>query len=67
MITGLDPAGPFFTSRSEQHRLDPSDATFVDVVHTNALVQGIIERSGHIDFFMNGGLTQPGCRNESCR
>lgn len=31
-ITGLDPAGPYFTSLPAEVRLDPTDATFVDTV-----------------------------------
>lgn len=40
---------------------DESDAEFVDVIHTNALVQGKMERCGHVDFYLNGGILQPGC------
>ena len=31
-ITGLDPAGPYFTNMPEVVRLDPSDAAYVDTV-----------------------------------
>ncbi|XP_073929709.1 lipase member H isoform X2 [Castor canadensis] len=34
-ITGLDPAGPLFNGRPPQDRLDPSDAQFVDVIHSD--------------------------------
>lgn len=58
---GLDPALPLFITASSENKLDASDAEFVDVIHTNALVQGKIERCGHVDFYMNGGILQPGC------
>ena len=33
--SGLDPADPYFQYTPTSVRLDPSDATFVDVMHTN--------------------------------
>lgn len=33
---GLDPAEPCFEGTPELVRLDPSDALFVDVIHTDA-------------------------------
>ena len=60
-ITGLDPAMPLFVTVSDDEKLDKSDAKFVDVFHTNAFIQGKVEPSGHIDFYMNGGINQPGC------
>lgn len=60
-ITGLDPAMPLFITVNNKEKLDASDAKFVDVLHTNAFIQGQIEPSGHIDFYMNGGINQPGC------
>ncbi|XP_043506350.1 pancreatic triacylglycerol lipase [Frieseomelitta varia] len=60
-ITGLDPAMPLFVTVDNDHKLDASDADFVDVFHTNAFIQGQVATSGHIDFYMNGGINQPGC------
>lgn len=34
-LSGLDPAEPCFQGTSEEVRLDPSDAMFVDVIHTD--------------------------------
>ncbi|XP_043269843.1 uncharacterized protein [Venturia canescens] len=60
-ITGLDPAMPLFVTVGNDGKLDAGDAEFVDVFHTNAFIQGKVETSGHIDFYMNGGINQPGC------
>ncbi|KAJ8961730.1 hypothetical protein NQ318_021330 [Aromia moschata] len=61
-ITGLDPAGPLYHKASLDDRLDPSDADFVDVIHTNQAVFGIVPSIGHVDFWPNGGgPKQPGC------
>ncbi|CAF3398658.1 unnamed protein product, partial [Rotaria sp. Silwood2] len=34
-ISGLDPAGPYFENTDPVVRLDPTDALFVDVIHTD--------------------------------
>ncbi|XP_065569016.1 pancreatic triacylglycerol lipase-like isoform X2 [Artemia franciscana] len=65
-VTGLDPAEPFFEGTETIVRLDPSDADFVDVIHTDgkpilAGGLGLIQPSGHVDFYPNGGMKQPGC------
>lgn len=53
-ISGLDPANPYFELRTISHRLDPSDAEFVDVIHTCAGEAGYYEALGHVDFYPNG-------------
>ncbi|XP_044738783.1 phospholipase A1-like [Chrysoperla carnea] len=69
-ITGLDPAMPNFESALipftsfiglDDHRLDKSDAEFVDVIHTCSGILGYSKSFGHADFFPNNGTDQPGC------
>lgn len=65
-ITGLDPAGPYFTGTPDFVHLDPSDAVFVDNIHTDAdpiwvLGFGTPEPMGNLDFYPNSGADQPGC------
>uniref|UniRef100_A0A8C4JV52 Triacylglycerol lipase n=1 Tax=Dromaius novaehollandiae TaxID=8790 RepID=A0A8C4JV52_DRONO len=64
-ITGLDPAGPLFQYTPTMVRLDPSDAKFVDIIHTHAghllFDFGILQTCGHLDFYPNGGKKMPGC------
>ncbi|XP_030899570.2 lipase member H isoform X3 [Melopsittacus undulatus] len=60
-ITGLDPAGPLYRGKPPSERLDPTDAQFVDVVHSDTDGLGYREALGHIDFYPNGGTDQPGC------
>lgn len=62
-ITATDPAAPGFEhpNVNENNRLDKIDATFVDVIHTNIGLYGFFDSIGHVDFYPNGGLDQPGC------
>lgn len=62
-ITGLDPAGPSFEKMPPSVRIDSTDADFVDVIHTDAQNQGfgMMDPTGHIDFYPNGGQLMPGC------
>ncbi|KAM3838094.1 inactive pancreatic lipase-related protein 1-like [Diretmus argenteus] len=66
-ITGLDPTEPYFQDCDISVRLDTTDATFVDVIHTDGLPfntqlgLGMSEAIGHVDFYPNGGELMPGC------
>ncbi|XP_063705168.1 pancreatic lipase-related protein 2 [Culicoides brevitarsis] len=66
-ITGMDPAEPYFSKTDPLVRLDRTDADYVDVIHTDAKPfvssggLGLAEPIGHVDFYPNGGHTQPGC------
>lgn len=62
----MDPAGPLYETYDPRIRLDPTDAIFVDVIHSNAkklvdMGAGMYTPCGHVDFYPNGGQEQPGC------
>lgn len=62
----MDPAGPLFEGKNWAVGLNPSCASFVDVMHTNGepgliLNLGTMKVLGHVDFYPNKGDTQPGC------
>ncbi|XP_021343702.1 pancreatic triacylglycerol lipase-like isoform X2 [Mizuhopecten yessoensis] len=68
-ITGLDPADPYFQYTDPEVRLDPTDATFVDIIHTDGesilqLGYGMKEPCGHVDYYPNSGQDQPGCSKD---
>ena len=64
LVLNLDPAGPGFDPLNVRDRLDPTDAAFVDVIHSNAATSLIVglgyqDLLGHVDFYPNGGSAQP--------
>ncbi|CAH1098562.1 unnamed protein product [Psylliodes chrysocephalus] len=60
-ITGLDPARPGYRDNRLDNKLDPNDAILVEGLHTFIQVLGLAETVGHVDFYPNGGVVQPGC------
>ncbi|XP_015514869.1 inactive pancreatic lipase-related protein 1 [Neodiprion pinetum] len=65
-ITGLDPTILFYMGGGNRSLdLDDTDAHFVDVIHTGAGILGQWGPTGHADFYVNGGSSQPGCLGTS--
>ena len=57
---------PWFDLVSEDHRIQSTDADFVDIIHTNSgnLIVGDLsfpDPLGQVDFYPNGGSHQNGC------
>ncbi|KAK3919627.1 Pancreatic triacylglycerol lipase [Frankliniella fusca] len=64
-ITGLDPAGPMFEGKDPMFRLDETDASFVEAVHTDAGFLGYLAPLGHVDYYVDGGLhAHPDCGSD---
>ncbi|CAH1994913.1 unnamed protein product [Acanthoscelides obtectus] len=61
-IVALDPAGPLFDVRPADKRLNSSSAEVVHVIHTDGGTFGYKDTIGTLDFFVNGGSSQPGCK-----
>ena len=63
---GLDPGKPWIDNMGPDAKVLPTDADFVDIMHTNSglIFDGELsfpEPLGHADFYPNGGSHQPGC------
>ncbi|XP_028155816.1 pancreatic triacylglycerol lipase-like [Ostrinia furnacalis] len=64
-IFALDPSLVGWTHHPD--RLNPDDATLVEVLHTTAGILGYDHPLGDLDFYPNGGSFQPGCATDvSC-
>ncbi|TMW54450.1 hypothetical protein DOY81_000442 [Sarcophaga bullata] len=64
-IFALDPAGPKFRNRSEDDRLDASDADYVESVQTSSSL-GFQAPVGHATFYPNFGRDQKKCYIYGC-
>ncbi|XP_018324662.1 pancreatic lipase-related protein 2 isoform X1 [Agrilus planipennis] len=64
-ITGLDPSIFFYMGNNRSRDVDTTDAHFVDILHTGAGILGQWGPSGHADFYINGGSSQPGCTSDT--
>ncbi|CAO1342007.1 unnamed protein product [Diamesa hyperborea] len=60
-IFALDPADPLFSLNAPDTRVAPTDAAYVEVIHTNGGTLGFGEPIGQADFYPNYGTGQPGC------
>nr|XP_022916117.1 lipoprotein lipase-like [Onthophagus taurus] len=62
-ITGTDPSGRMFeaSNMTSEFRLADTDAEFVDIIHTDVGNYGFEKPIGMIDYYPNGGSSQPGC------
>ena len=68
-IYALDPAGPGFESpviHEYFESIKKTDAAYVQIIHTNGNMYGLTRAAGHSDFFLNGGMNQPGCLTNTC-
>lgn len=62
IITGIDPASPGFCNCDQQSRLSENDAECVEIIHTTESF-GCSCPMGTVDYFVNGGVVQPGCND----
>ncbi|CAH0687767.1 unnamed protein product [Spodoptera exigua] len=67
-VTALDPAGPLWNYNS--NRVNPEDAIYVEAIHTDGGYTigglGIGSDVANADFYVNGGISQPGCLTNIC-
>ena len=80
-VTGLDPAGPQFTTKVEagklvtykplksaprEQRLDETDARVVDIIHTDGNQWGTMRPIGDVDFYVGKTLKTLGSQQAGC-
>lgn len=57
----MDPAAPYFFPATYEQPLNPEDALFVDAIHSDVFFIGTKFPVGHVDFYPNYNMVQPGC------
>ncbi|NXA22727.1 LIPR3 protein, partial [Ibidorhyncha struthersii] len=65
-ITGLDPAAPYFEGTPPEVRLDPSDANFVDIIHSNAAHFPAIGKCSQANKYLQGWACPQGTDIITC-
>lgn len=68
-IIAIDPAGALFTYPNlldKSERVDAGDAKYVQAIHTSIVLGSGVE-AGHADFYIDGGISQPGCATKFIR
>ena len=66
-MTLLDPGEYGFSGPSHQDLIvSKEDAEFIDVIHTDALAYGFLKPLGHVDYYPNGGISQPCSCDHPC-
>lgn len=60
-LTGLDPGQIQAPLVPLIGRLSANDAAFVDSIHTEGVALGDLLSVGHVNFMVNGGVSQPFC------
>ncbi|CAH2050165.1 unnamed protein product, partial [Iphiclides podalirius] len=64
-VTGLDPAGPLWSGNG--NALGRNAGQYVESIHTDGHILGIMNAISHADFYPNGGKNpQPGCWVSTC-
>lgn len=64
-ITGIDPCNlDIFTLFSIGSVLGVNDATFVDTIKAESVLTGSKDTLGHVNFYVNGGISQSMCDND---
>jgi len=64
-IYALDPAGPQFREKSDEYRIDASDASYVESIQTSVSF-GFEKPVGHATFYPNYGKNQKKCYVYGC-